>query len=155
MIMETNRYPIDFEALEKGDIIPLEKLEQITQAKKGTETFAFGALQLAASIMKAKDDMNEPVTVKYNKGTLVVLEDLEASYYNDNVVTRGIRKIARGFKRMLSVDTKEFDTDQKDLHYRKLETNGKYLQAIKLIRKGKLILPAHNRATPGLPGNTE
>ncbi len=149
--MESNRWPMDFEALNKGDVIPIEQIERIVQAKKGTEKYALGALSLADAIMKAKAAMIEPVTCKYEKGTLVILNDGDASVYNNNAVRKGIRKIARGFRRMLYVDTSDFSLEEKDKHLRRLETNGKYLHAIKLVRRGKLNLPAYKRPTPGLP----
>ena len=45
--MNAERWPVDYEALSKGDVIGVERLERITEMKYGTKGYELAALTLS------------------------------------------------------------------------------------------------------------
>ena len=153
--MEANRYPIDYESLRKGDVIPVEKLEELSGEKRGTQEFEFAVLKWKEIISTHMAAINNPVTiVGHNTHSLRVLTDLEASEYHDKRALAHLKGMKRNLAGLIQVDTDEFDPSLNSAHLRRIEVVGKMVQGgIKGRREGMKAVP-YERSTPGLLSNT-
>ncbi len=129
-MIETNKYPIDFETVEKGDVFSVEMLEQITATKFGTDKFTFKVLALQGRIT---DETG--YTVKNHGDSLVVLKDEEASNYNDRMFKRFKRGMFHRHKLMQNVDVAQLSDTMKDQHERKVLTQSRYISALRNPKK--------------------
>jgi hypothetical protein len=144
------RFPIDYDSLKKGDVIPAELLEKIAEAPRSTPKYQLKVLAFQQQIMDEMRARGNPVTVIVRGGEIVVLTDAEASTYNAERLGAHLHGVMRAHERSQAVDVANLDDEQKKVHTRRVEVGGKFVQAI--IDTGrKLKLPAYTRKTPGLP----
>lgn len=148
--VKVERFPVDYEALQKGDVITVERLEKITGKSHGTVAHQLGVLQLMGQIERDMWAANKRVTLKLDKGAIVVCTDSEAAIKNARDFMLGLRKLSRSHVRNQFVDVSQLADDERAAHERKLEVEGKYLQAVASTRK-EIRLQSHSRSTPGLP----
>ncbi len=126
-MIETNKYPIDFDALEKGDIITNEQLEKITGHKFGSPKFAWAVIGLREKIFK-----NTGYTSTHNQDIgLRNLTDTEASLYNEKDFHNKRRGMFRANQKMANVDVAKLSSTAKDLHERKLLNQSRVLSAMR------------------------
>lgn len=147
--MAVQLYPLDFESLQKGDVIPVEKVEEIARVKRDHPRFNFAALHLAKRIETELADRGRAVTVRSEHGALVICTDEDASNYNERRVKAQARGMGRSVRRMVSVDRTNLSTERLPVHDRKVEIYGKMYSAMTRVRR-QLTLVAANRTTPAL-----
>jgi len=150
MIGTVDKYPLDFDALKKGDVISVAMQEDIFKIKANNEAFAFRSLALRQRIEKELSDRGFPVTVRHDHGTLVICTDPDASEYNDRMRAKTLRAFGRAHRRNLAVDRGNLDQAQLEKHDRKNGIYGAVLSAALKVRR-RMILKAAERTTPGLP----
>lgn len=148
---EIKYYPLDFDALNKGDQIPQERLEEITGTRRGTQEHSFAVLALRGRIMAELRDRGKHVSVRISHGALQVLTDEQAAVYNVRLFRHGLRKSVRSYKRLANVNAQGLDSAQKRDHDRNLLVLGKMLAAARRARREELKVTAHVRSVPGLP----
>jgi hypothetical protein len=147
------RTPIDFEAAQKGDIVPAERLERLTGVKRHEKEYALKVLPIKQQIERGLAEMNKHMTVIMRGDDLVLLTDEEASEYNERKSKEHLRGFCRSYVRLRHVDVAGLPDDARRAeHTRRLEVAGAYLVAFKDAQK-KLGPVPHKRQTPGLPGN--
>lgn len=144
---EVNRWPIDFESLNKGDSIPPEKLEEITGCNRGTTDYQFAVLALQQRIMDELEDRGKPATVAFKRNVLRVLTDSEALEHNAKSYSSHIKGLRRDFGRMMNIETANLSDREKVRYEREIEIEGKVLQSIDKTRK-QFRISAHKRDTP-------
>lgn len=144
-----SKYPIDVDALVKGDEISVERVEVIVGVRYTDRRYALAACQLASWIEGEKLDRGEYVTVATVKGAIRVLTDAEAADY----LTRrfaaheaGLRTSAR---RKAGVDRSALTEDGRAKHDRELVTMGMKLRR---LRGREVTLKPAARATPSALG---
>lgn len=147
---ETKRYPLDFDAIAKGDQWTPDELEQITSTRRGTTQYQFACLELRMRIMRECLDRGKPVTAAMVKGSLRVLTDEEASLYNAKIFRVGQRKSARSLGRLSRVNIANLTESQKQEHERNILVFGRMLAASRRAQRGQLKLIAHARQVPGI-----
>ena len=103
---EVQKWPLDFEKLQKGDAIGREELERILSAVRGSDAFVFGGLQLRKAIMTAKELMGEPVVVRFfqKTGIMVLLDDEEAMDHTNQWVKNRLKSAMAYMRRHAQVD---------------------------------------------------
>ena len=143
------RFPLDAEALEKGDVITVSALERILKCKEDTKEYAFGLMSLREWIMREKERLGNPVTVSIHGGSLIVHEDESASDYNDKCVESGLNQCKRGFKRLMQVDADNLTPEALAKHDKRLRRHSLMLQGAKMGRRGKLPLIPYKRCLTG------
>lgn len=148
--LEIRYFPLDFDALKKGDTIPPDRLEQLTGCERGTSKYQLAVLTLRERIVKECHERGREFTVAIIKGALRILTDSEASLYNARAFKGKFRGAGRALKRAARVDTSNLDDGQKKEHERNLIVFGKMLQAARSARAAIAATP-HQRTTPGLP----
>jgi hypothetical protein len=149
--METNteRYPIDYDTLNKGDTIPAARIERITGKTRTDLNYALACMALKERIETDLWKLGKPWTLKQQGEDIVVLTDAEAAEYNDRRFKQDLRSMGRRLQHQLSVDVAQLDDDQRADHLRAVEVNGKIMQAVAVAKK-QIRLEAHQRQTPRL-----
>jgi hypothetical protein len=143
-------YPLDFDALQKGDVITIDRLEAITDKQRGTQAFQLAVLSLRERIINECKDRDRFFTVAIVKGNLRILTDEEAAVYNSRTFKMGMKRSRKSLSRLAKVDMNNLDDLQKKSHERNLIVFGKMLQAARSAQKSLTAAP-HQRTLPGLP----
>lgn len=144
------RYPFDFDTLKKGDVIPVDVLEDRSGFKYGSRGYDLALLQFRGRIFKELADRGTIVTVRSEKGALRILTDLEASSYLGNERTRDFVRSKRHHLQFMGVDSRDFSEKQRGIYERGLFVSGKQLTGEGGGRKEGFKLIAHERKTPGM-----
>ena len=137
------------ESLQKGSFISPSEIEGITGVIIGTPNYQFALMQLRYEIENELGHLGRPVTVKSEGAGLRILTDSEASIYNERQGNLARFKLFRAFRRNKNVDEANLSDPERQVHYRTLEVQGKYVQALKRVRQ-ELSLEPSKRMTPGL-----
>lgn len=146
----TSKYPLDFDALFKGQYITQAELEKITGKTAGTDEYQFALLSLQSQIQSETS-----CTVKIsNKYELRVLTDEEASRHNYKLFLQNIRGMRSRFELNTAVDTAELSDEQKGKHERNLVVQSMYIQAITRTAK-QIAIEGHKRRLPGKKNGNE
>ncbi len=150
--MDASRFPFDYDTMQKGDVIPAERMSELIGEAVGSEGYKLGILRWAEIIMSELAERGNPATVLPQKtGELRVLTDEEASAYHANAFTKRIRGMRRDLDGMRRVDPAVLGEEVRRQHDRRVEIMGKTYQGALSGRRAALKLVAHERQTPGLP----
>lgn len=144
------KHPLDFDVLKKGDVITIEKMEEIFSLSRKDEDFCFKRMGLRNKIIDELDVRGYIVTVVFDHDALRILTDEEASDYNDRRFQKGIKVMFQAHRRNLGVDRGNLSEDKKKVHDRNLEVNGGTLSATLEKRQELRFLP-QKRKTPLIP----
>lgn len=141
--MLTDKYPLDFDAIYKGQYITQTELRKITGKTPGTDEYQFALLSLQAAIQSKTS-----CTVKIaNKFELQVLTDEDASRHNHKLFLQNVRGMRSRFDLNTAVDIAELSEEQKAKHERNLVVQSLYIQAITMTAK-QITVAAHKRQLP-------
>ena len=143
-------FPLDFDALQKGDNITPDRLEKLTERKRGTDGYNLAVLALRERIVRECRDRGKHFTVAVVKGTLRILTYEEAAVYNVRTFRAGFRRSGKSLRRLAKVNTAALTDPQKKDHERNMIVFGKMLQAARSARAAIAAEP-YKRTTPGLP----
>lgn len=144
------RYPMDYDALNKGDVLPAELLERLLRARRGTEVYRLGLLGLRDQVVRECGLRGRHFTVVVRRDQLCVLTDEEAAEYNARAFHHGVRRSKRSLRRLVQVDAAALTAEQRREHERNVLVCGKMLQSA-LNERRLLTARPHVRTTPGLP----
>ena len=147
---ETRRWPVDYETLKKGDVITADRLEKLVGLKRDNPRYSLAIMSLKQRIQDDLEDIGSIWTLAIVKNDLRVLTDAEASEYNHRSLLNGMAKMFRSQYRNMAVDVTELTDDQEKDHIRRIEVDGKILQAIRAARKTPKFTD-EVRTVPGLP----
>lgn len=143
-------YPLDFDTLEKGTVIPREKVEEIMGVKFTSPRYQFKLMALVDMIQRGLKKRGLLWTVVIRGDQVRILTDAEAVEHNQKQTERGRRKMTRAFVRNRAVDVSQLSEEQKQTHERQLLNQGRMLQAMRVALRA-IKSEAHQRQTPGLP----
>jgi hypothetical protein len=147
--MNIRRDPLDFEALKKGDRILVDEMEVITGHKRDSLKFARDVQSLCAKVERELARRGYPVTCRMLDLGLAVLTDKEASEYNDHRFRDGLGLAVKSHGKANAVDQRNLDDGDKKRHDRRLEIQGRYMQAV--VKTSQAIrVEGVKRSTPGL-----
>jgi len=149
----TERWPIDVETLQKGDVISIERLEVIIGRPRGAPGFGLEVLKIREMIARQLEVIGRPMTIRQLHGQLVLCDDETASVYNPREVEAGWRKSARAHRRNLAVDVSQLDQERRAQHDRTLVTHSRIFQAMRSARVDPELQPATRNTPP--QGNRE
>ncbi len=144
------RYPFDYDTLDKGSFIPPERIESLIGLRRDHAQYSLRVLRLCERITEELAAREKRVTVVGDNHGIRILTDMEASEYNNRAADIAYGKMARSLARLRAVDPTEFDGDLKRLHERRLLVVGHMLRGARQGRKEALRLEAHERSTPAL-----
>lgn len=140
----TTKYPLDFSALEKGQLVLQEDIERITGVSKSEnpEDYQLEVLNLTQRIMKETAELGLFMTAKGDKGAIRILTDEEAVEYHASQCESGRKKSIRNMARMqINVDVRNLSEDSKARHERNLVKEGIYLSMVNKAREEIRLLP--------------
>lgn len=138
------RWPLDFDALSKGDIIDSGRLAEITKSQPGTSTYSLRLLQVKEQIERKLLQRDYPVTTKIEGQSLRILTDAEASEYNEQQAEQAVRKAYRSLRRQMNVDVRQLTAEQQTDHGRRLIHQGAIVNAIRETRRNLRIQASTN-----------
>ncbi len=146
-------FPINFETAEKGDIISVERIEEVMNVKRTDKSFPLKKMGLQSMIESGLRNAGKYYTIRsFSKGDcLRILTDEEASLYNNGRAKAAIRAHARSLDRLSHVDTSEFNDDVKRSHHNSLTVHGAIQSAIVTAKTKAYQAIQCERKTPGLP----
>lgn len=155
-IMQTTKYPLDFDALDKGSVIPQSKIEEVLGMKADHPDLWKKKLRLKERVEgEISFRCGVEVTIKDDHGDLVILTDGQASIYNFTWEVRHIRAAMRSHNRLLAVDSRNLTPDELVEHRKRVEISSKYAQALHTTTRsivdssnGRLPLPLPAIAVP-------
>jgi len=140
---------INIENVQKGDYFSPVEIEEITGEIEGTREYQFALMQLRHEIESGLRCLGRPATIKTEGAGLRVLTDAEAAVYNARHGELARFKLFRAFRRNQAVDEANLTAPERQAHYRTLEVQGKYVQALKRISQELTVEPVR-RQTPGI-----
>ena len=144
-------FPLDYDALKKGDEISTEQIEEFGRCNREDEKhFRLAALVLKDRITKNCRERGKLFTVVILKGRIRILTDEEAAIYNPRQFRHGFRRQLRALRRLTEVNPEGLSQQQQKDHERNLLVCGKMVQAARSARATINAIP-HKRTTPGLP----
>lgn len=112
---------INFEAIHPGYIVKKETLQNIVQIApdKDVESYKKYQLELLSIgqiITSQLDKLNRPYTVVIRKEEIMVLTHAEASKYNQNKFSNGLKKAKRANRKLVHVDVSQLSPAEKERH---------------------------------------
>lgn len=150
--VKATRYPLDYDALKKGDVIPAAQLERILSRKRGTERYHLQLLTLRDEIERQLAIRGAIVAVRTFGDTLKILTDEEAAEHCPRRVHLGIRHAFKNHRKSLAVELPNLSDEKRRELLRTNEINSKMLSAATEARREAIRqLSSHKRSRPGLP----
>ncbi len=147
----TTYHPIDFDALEKGDTIHPETIEEAYSCERGTPEYQLALLRLRERIELELKGRGLQVTVSSVKESLKVLTDSEALIYNDRAFRQGRRRLVRTHARTCGIAAEMLSSQEQRSLENSTLNQGRLLQA---MRSENRKLAAERRARE-LPPSTQ
>ena len=141
-------YPLDIAALEKGDFIPPEMVEEYAKVPRNHPRYQLSLLALKDTIRKGLHRMGRIWTLASKNGGIRVLTDPEASLHNRRRWNEQVRAQGRTLRDNLHVDTSLIeDEGARRQHEQDCISQSRQYAAAKQERR-KVALVPHRRATP-------
>jgi len=144
------RYPVDFEALQKGDFIAPEVIEKWGGVPRHSIKYGFKLLAFKANVEKELRDLKRPMTLKSEKYGLRLLNDPDASRYRSDRQKHLLTNAVVQHRGLIEVDRGRLSDEESEVHDRRTMVSSLFVSAISGVRKEVRRL-AHKRQTPGLP----
>jgi hypothetical protein len=149
-------YPLDVSKLVKGQVLTIPELEPILGLSKDDRQWSLKLVQLQRKIEKLRERTGLPLlTMRTEKGTLVICDDAGASDYNRSMGKRGLRRFGRASVRNIAVDVTKLPTEMAAAHGHTLRRQAMLITAIRSVQHRALTSPETNgngRVTPKMIG---
>lgn len=144
----TEKYPFDFDALDKGDVIPAERIEEITGHKRQEAAYGIALMALQSQVQSELLLRGRPVVVRCDKGALRILTDPEAADHTAKLFAQRKRQLVRAHGYGMRVQVANLDEQTRLSHERNIVVQGAQLAAMHDARR--TALKAVQRKTPGI-----
>lgn len=142
---------IDIQSLKKGDVLDVERLQQLSGHKYGTDAFSLWLMSRCQHIQTELNNIGKPYVCRTHKGCIEILEDDAASRYASRRCASSLRSFRRGLRMFEMVDTRKLDDEQRARHTRHHQVAAAVSAGIENARL-QLTLNGHKRSVPGLLG---
>lgn len=146
----TQPYPFDYDTMEKGDIIPVERLEELSGVERNHTSFGLHVMAFREMIMNEMMARDNPVVVRSNHGSLEILTDAQAYRYNFCRAETHYKGLALSVSRQGWIDVKLLNEEDKAEHERLTMIQSRMYLGAKKGRKKAFKLIATTRNTPEL-----
>lgn len=133
-IMIGEPHPLNFDALQKGDIISAEQIESITQCQRSHRSYQLRVLALKEQIQRELRDRGRVVTIACRKDALHILTDAEAAEYNERAMGEYFRRAGRALYRKIHVDQSQLTDEERKVHQRQIEVRNRQMQALRKVQ---------------------
>lgn len=149
--MQTEKYPFDFDAMQKGDLIPAEIIESIVKLPRTDRQFALKLLGLKEQIEDELDARGRPVVAKCERDGIKILTDEEARPYTEQQFKIGARKLRRAHLKTCLIDQSNLNDEDRKLHDSQMLIQGAKLAAFRRVRPNLSVDP-HESQIPKIEG---
>lgn len=119
-----NRYPIDFDAAQKGDVIPAARVSELVRVPPEHKLYSLRVCELVSTIKAGLWAIGKQFTVRSRDGSIEILNDEDASVYNQNWFNRHITGLRRNQEQLIAVDRQNLSEERKPVHDHALRMNG-------------------------------
>lgn len=102
--IDAELYPLDVDALQKGDDITEERCQEIIGEESGTDAFRFGMMRICGFIESESAADGRPLHVTCRKNTIHILLDEEDVDHQDRAGWAGYKRFVRSAVKMGQID---------------------------------------------------
>lgn len=139
MSCEVEKWPVDFDVLDKGDVIPVEQLEKILGIPQTHPQYSVKLLGWKHWLENEMAARGKLVVSRTDHGALRILTDAEAAIYLPERFEAGLSVSTRAHRKLLHVDTTKLShLEQAELsHQRTLQAMilGAIKKTVKIVIK--------------------
>jgi hypothetical protein len=146
----TPKYPIDLDALKKGDYISPEEISQIYSVPLRSSKFNLYALRLSCFIKEKSAQAGFQLLTKIENGGVRILTDKESIRYKDNLSNNTVRRLFRHLQDMMRIPVAQLGHADRDLLDKSILKNSRRVHAIKKSDKETKAIPSSGRDTPSM-----
>lgn len=130
--MDAQRWPLDFEALKRGDYLTPEIVEGAVQCSRFDKNYRLEVLRLRAMIQDSFVSRGDLVTVVSERDGLRILTHSEQADYAPEREARSVRQMMLAKAEGAAVDLKQLSDEQRQRHERwMLRASWRLQQALK------------------------
>ena len=133
--IETERYPFEIAALDKGQRIEPERLEALSGLKRGSSAYAFKLLTWSKWIEERTAETHRPLLCRISNDGIEIMTDADASEYLRDQFESGAAKMRRSHRRSVLVDVAGLTEQQRGEHLLEQQRMAMRLQADKVARR--------------------
>jgi len=152
MITEVTYFPMDVATLAKGQVLSIPELEQYLGKFVDQTQWQLRLMCFVNKIRQQRERRELPVlTMRTRKGSLVICDDSDASWYNRHMGKRGIKRFSRACIRNVFVDVTKLTPEEAETHHRTIMRQAMMQVAIRSSQHRALIGPSDKpveRVTP-------
>lgn len=112
--MSAERFPLDFDALNRGDYLSAEAVEKATLARRSDDGFWHKVLRLKEMIRDHFESRGEIVTVRSEGDGLRILVHTEQAEYAQDRERRAIKQVLISRKEAQGVDVLQLGDEQRE-----------------------------------------
>lgn len=131
------KWPIDWDSLNKGDVIPVERLEQITETPRTSELYALKVLRFRHWLESEMKSRFRPVVTCSDHGALRILTDAEAVEYTAKRFQQAQNTMEASHRKAMDIDVGNLTDGEKRQHRQNTE-----VQAFVLLANRKALKQA-------------
>lgn len=145
------RWPVDVDALKKGDVIPIERVAEIVRVTPDSPRFSLLMFALAKKIERLLWDRRKYWTVRCPREGILILRDDQASKFNNDMIERRKRGLFKSHKRLHHVDVNKLSDADLKKHDWYLLRSGMQVASLRAADM-QIARIAYRRQHPRLPG---
>lgn len=150
-LMTATKWPIDWDALSKGDYIPPEQVEYATKVPRSSRKYGIACMKFQERLVAELSDRGLEVVTRQEKDGVRILDDPDATVYLEQQFKLRMAGMRTAHGRAMTVDVTRLDEETRRQHENRLHVNGWTLKAMRQGRREALKALPHKRNTPGLP----
>ena len=132
-----SKYPLDFQSLQRGQVISQEELASMLPAedKENLKKLELFTLSIRDRIEKEFIERGDAAWIKSENGGLRILDHAEQSAWLEKEANRHRRGLRKGMLFLSQVDPERLTSEERKSHDRRLIVEGRYLQAQQKVSK--------------------
>lgn len=143
------KWPMDFDSLDYGSVIPNNVIEDYYGVRVDEESFRFKQIKFIQLVDKELRSRGMIATICVRNGQIKILTHQEAAEYNRKRFNCHIAGMARVHEKNMHVVAQELDKNTRDFHTKTVMFQSRALQAV-LQTKGEFQLQSSQRKSPTL-----
>jgi hypothetical protein len=147
---EAERWPLDFDNIQQGDVFDGRQLSRILDAKPFTYEYSYRMAALQQRIQDELWDRGKEWTVICDRDCLIVLQDGEVPKYTRKRRRQAVRTLLKSHRHLLASNPANMTPEQRKLRDREIVTTSALVAALVQVRPS-IQRMIYKRNVPGLP----
>lgn len=149
--MQAEKYPLDYDLLKKGDLIPPEHVETVVKMSRTSPQYGLKVLAFKQQIESELEARGRPMVLKCEKGGLKVLTDEEARPYTEQQFRQHQHGLRRAHMRTCVIDSSNLSSEDRQRLESQILAQGAKLAALRKVTR-KLLASPHKSDIPKIEG---